>query len=868
MTAASSTSESPVPELIRRFEQELLQAPDPQAVLERYLVLHPEMAGILRELAEAVQMLQATQFRPAPETDPARSQIANPRRFGPYRVVRSIGRGGMGEVYEAVEEPLGRRVAVKTIRRSQPTSTSLLLRFDRERRTLARLHHTNIVPIFATGCEEDLLYFAMPYLSGASLGQVIKTARSRESSGEGLTRSSFEELLQEAHSRSQSASEEPEVAAAEQPGPARPGVTEPVAVGSPERPSSSTPSPGLHLLSKTYIRTVVQVMAAVAKGVHHAHEAGVIHRDLKPSNIMVETGGHAWVLDFGLAALKTASCAGPVAFAFAPKGAESDASLTAGPLGTPPYMAPEQHRDGKQADIRSDVWGLGVTLYELLTLQRAFASGQAVLDSEPIPPRRHNPTLDRDLEAIVFKALRKNPDHRYPTALALADDLNRWLRHEPTTARPARMARRLALWSWRNPGWAAAIVVAALAVIGTGAGVTSHFQVKVNAALASAKSATRETALLNQRDRQQRHELLLQSIQRKRTSPHEMGWADEVWGKIRDAAAAGAGDGTIDRPLQSQAVADLFGLDIRHARRIKDFGADTLSFDRKDGRLLIGGAVGPNDRRCLPISSKLLSSTYQPPRDLATAEYGPVAFRPDGTPVQFVSTDREGKKLDMPYLVEMSTGKTLTRFTLSGTLAIESSTQVGLAPDASLAAAPVRVKTGETMLVVWDTRSSQERRRFPWLSTSIAFSPDGSLVASGSADGRITVWSMASGEAIALLGAGRTEIQCLAFGRDPLLRTSRDLKPTASPHGWLLAAGDRAAVVTIYDLERRQTRSICRGSGYDIFAVAFSHDGAMLASSGRGSAHLRDVTTGVSLLSFPEGRHAFPCFKVETSRPV
>src|SRR5262249_60635546 len=107
-----------------------------------------------------------------PEGGAPGGEGAGPGRFGPYRGVRSIGRGGMGEVYEAVEEPLGRRVAVKTIRRGQATSASLLLRFDRERRTLARLHHTNIVPIFATGRGGDLLYFVMPYLYGASLVEV------------------------------------------------------------------------------------------------------------------------------------------------------------------------------------------------------------------------------------------------------------------------------------------------------------------------------------------------------------------------------------------------------------------------------------------------------------------------------------------------------------------------------------------------------------------------------------------------------------------------------------------------------------------------------------------------------------------------
>jgi eukaryotic-like serine/threonine-protein kinase len=178
MTATSSTSESSFPELLQQFEQELLETPDPQAVFERYRMLHPALAERFRELLEAIEMLRVALFPQAPEAGSSKGDGNSPERFGPYRVVRSIGRGGMGEVYEAVEEPLGRRVAVKTIRRSQTTSASLLLRFDRERRTLARLHHTNIVPIFATGCEQDLLYFAMPYLSGASLGQVIKTARS------------------------------------------------------------------------------------------------------------------------------------------------------------------------------------------------------------------------------------------------------------------------------------------------------------------------------------------------------------------------------------------------------------------------------------------------------------------------------------------------------------------------------------------------------------------------------------------------------------------------------------------------------------------------------------------------------------------
>ncbi len=268
MTQTSADSSSSVPELFQHFEQELLQAADPHVVLERYLSLHPELAETLRELAEAVQMLQAAPFGQAPKDGAIRGESARPTRLGPYRVVRSIGRGGMGEVYEAVEEPLGRRVAVKTIRRSQTTSPGLLLRFDRERRTLAKLHHTNIVPIFATGYEEDLLYFAMPYLSGASLGQVIKTARSHKSPGAGLSSSSFEELLKEAHSRSQSVSEAPIVAGPTEPRVVTLGNAPPAAAESPAGPSPTIPAqgPSAHLLSKAYVRTAVQVMAVVGRG--------------------------------------------------------------------------------------------------------------------------------------------------------------------------------------------------------------------------------------------------------------------------------------------------------------------------------------------------------------------------------------------------------------------------------------------------------------------------------------------------------------------------------------------------------------------------------------------------------------------------
>ena len=227
------------------------------------------------------------------------------------------------------------------------------------------------------------------------------------------------------------------------------------------------------------VRSAVRTIAAMAEALHHAHEAGIVHRDLKPSNIMVETTGHAWVLDFGLARLKLAARARPpTARAIAPTSPIPDMppivepSLTAGFLGTPVYAAPEQHRDARDADARAEVWSLGVTLYESVTLRRPFASrGEILGPPARAAPRRHDPRLCRDLEAIILKALAKRPEDRYQTTRALAEDLNRWLDHEPVSARPAAIPRRLRLWSRRSPGTAAAAGIAAAALVTIAVGI-------------------------------------------------------------------------------------------------------------------------------------------------------------------------------------------------------------------------------------------------------------------------------------------------------------------------------------------------------------------------------------------------------------
>ena len=338
-------------------------------------------------------MLQATSIARRPEAGGGH-QAEAPPRIGSARTGWSdrSAAAAWGKCTRPSRSRWAGTCAIKTLRR-HATSESLLLRFDRERQTLARLHHTNVVPIYATGSEGDLLYFAMPYLAGASLGQVIKTARSHELSGNGLSSSSFEDLVHEAHSKTQSASNEPEASGT---GRSREWLPDDV------------PSSGTHHLSKAYIRTAVQVMATVAEGLHHAHEAGVIHRDLKPANIIVESDGHAWVLDFGLAALRATRrrsrrLRSPVASLGIRRqldGRSAGHSALHGPRAA-------SRRKARRRPLRR----LEPGRHPLRT-----ADAQASLPrqagrprSEPTPPRELTPAIDRELEAVILKALQQGP---------------------------------------------------------------------------------------------------------------------------------------------------------------------------------------------------------------------------------------------------------------------------------------------------------------------------------------------------------------------------------------------------------------------------------------------------------------------------
>src|SRR2546428_4844527 len=209
------------------------------------------------------------------------------------------------------------------------------------------------------------------------------------------------------------------------------------------------------------IRQGAELIAKVARTVHYAHEHGILHRDIKPGNILLDQNGEPHLTDFGLARLVET---------------ESTVTRTLEVLGTPSYMAPEQAAaNNTQLTSATDVYGLGAVLYQLVTGHPPFAGGttyetiKLLLETDPRQPRQLNPKIDRDLSTICLKCLEKDPQRRYPSALALAEDLERWLKHEPIQARRTGIFARGKKWVRRNP--TSALLVACLVALAVPLGV-------------------------------------------------------------------------------------------------------------------------------------------------------------------------------------------------------------------------------------------------------------------------------------------------------------------------------------------------------------------------------------------------------------
>lgn len=423
-------------------------APD----LDRLLAGYPHLAGPLRRYLDSLNFLHRATSLAASPTQPTNVEPAMPkeRLLGDYRLLREIGRGGMGVVYEAWQVSLDRRVALKVLPFAAVLDTKYIARFQNEVRAAAQLQHPHIVPVYGVGCDRGVHYYSMQFIDGQPLDQAIRELR-----GAGV----------------------PSTVPTAQQKTGAPEPKAPKAAASTLRQSTIRSSTG-----KAHVRNTVQLAVQAAEALQHAHDFGIVHRDIKPSNLLVDRQGRLWITDFGLARVQ----------------AGADLTATGDVIGTIRYLSPEQAAGRHaQVDQRADVYALGATLYELLTLRPAFPSDdrhellRQIEQQEPPSPRRLNPSIPVDLETILLKAMSKQRELRYLSAQDFACDLQRFLDGHPTLARRPSFLDRGAKWIARHRRLTvatAALLLVALLVSSTAAIIVAQKERATAAALHRAET--------------------------------------------------------------------------------------------------------------------------------------------------------------------------------------------------------------------------------------------------------------------------------------------------------------------------------------------------------------------------------------------
>ncbi len=526
----SESGDNRLDELAEEFVRRLRNGERPE--VSEYCAGHPELADEIGDLFPTLRVMEGVR-QDSKDVEvvvqPGVTLLGHRlEALGDYRLLREVGRGGMGVVYEAEQESLGRHVALKVLAPHALLDSRYVLRFQREARAAARLHHTNIVPVFGVGVHAGMHYYVMQFISGMGLDAVLSELRgargiasSRASSG-GLLGSatplSSERSLDstETHVGGErpkympsvqqiadsmcsgvfaapngrtegvsllvnpassdiretreltpngthfvsgtalAAGNSPENVDPESPvASAKPLKVSAIELTPPVRQDTGSSSTVLSQPGHAYWHSVARIGVQVAEAMDYAFRQGVLHRDIKPSNLLLDTQGNVWVTDFGLA-----------------KSVESDDLTQSGDVvGTLRYLAPERLK-GKY-DLRGDIYSLGITLYEMLTLRPAFIGSdhadllRRIVSEEPPRPRSLDPSIPRDLETIVLKAIASAPADRYSTPAALATDLRQFLEDKPIHARRVGVTERLWRWSRRNPLVASLTGLVALLLVAT-----------------------------------------------------------------------------------------------------------------------------------------------------------------------------------------------------------------------------------------------------------------------------------------------------------------------------------------------------------------------------------------------------------------
>jgi serine/threonine protein kinase/WD40 repeat protein len=866
--------------------------------LTEYADRYPELADQIRDLFPALVVME--RFGSVGGATGSIAWLATadaPRQLGDFQVLREVGRGGMGIVYEALQESLGRHVALKVLPYQRLSHENQSERFRREARAAARLHHTNIVPVFGVGEVEGVHYYAMQFIHGQSLDDVLQELRRlRGPDGTSPVVDGRPRLVP-----ASTLAEGPRTGRFPDPHPGptdRRGDRSPQAADSAGFASTAVggPEPGGHsdlksLSGSQYFRGVARIGVQVAGALGYAHQQGVLHRDIKPSNLLLDAQGTAWITDFGLA-----------------KAAETDGLTIQGDVvGTLRYMAPERFRG--ESDPRGDIYSLGLTLYELVTLRPAFAASkrsgliERIQHEEPPRPRKLDPQVPRNLETIVLKAIAKEPARRYPTADAMADDLRRFLDGRTITARRSSPPEQLWWWCRRNPA-----VAGLLALV-----TTLLVTIAVGASLSAAR--------------------LAENL--RRVEGAERGALENLWDSYLAQARAGRYSG---RPgqrfdglhivaraaslgvfperrceLRDEAVACLALADLRPLRTLAGRSLDEyrVAFDATFDRYAVSDADCNVSLRRVADDVEVARFPHVGP--LPSLSWVDLRFSPDGTrmaigydfdvpeshvwdlrgprPVRTLTLadaslfafDQDGRRVAAGRsdgtigLFDAATGRELGRFE-TGFPAPHRHFQFAFRPDGRQAAVNSRTSR-EVHVVDVESGAVVARLEHPTTTHKFAWRDDGRRLAVGCDDHRIYLWDPTdAGRVLARLEGHENRGISLAFshGGDVLISTAWDnttrlwdpgrgrplLREVPGTFLALRADGRRVALrrsnrLEVWELAPGRE---CRPLPHAATSVDIRADGRLLATAGR-DAICWDVALGREVARLPAGPNVTAVFR-------
>ena len=778
--SGSASHSSVVLELAEEFLARCRRGERPS--LTEYTDQFPDLAAAIREVFPAMALVEQVAVadsslagNPTEAADAAAPDPAPLAQLGDYRIIREVGRGGMGVVYEAEQLSLGRHVALKVLPGHGLLNPTYLERFRREAKAAARLHHTNIVPVFGTGEVDGTHFYAMQFIRGEGLDRVLDDLRRLRRPGESPPAPGPTEAATVSVARS---------LAGGSPEPA------PAAPDAPSDRSSVTPA------GSEYFRSVARIGVQAADALAYAHRQGILHRDIKPSNLLLDTQGTVWVTDFGLA-----------------KADGDDLTHTGDIVGTIRYMAPERF-DGSSLP-ESDVYSLGLTLYELLTLRPAFEAAnrakliEQVLREPPPRPRKVDTQVPRDLETVVLKCLAKDPKDRYPTADALAEDLRRFLADRTIRARRATVAERVVRWARRNPA-VAALLAAVLVSLTAGTAVSVAFALRADRKAREAEEAARRLS----------EKAYVTDMQLFRSTV-EIGRADLVMDLLE---AQRPPPGRPDyRHFEWRYWWRLCAPATRWARAGQRFENLALSPDGR--RLVVCGdaGVGVWDAE---TGRETLTFPGHPPHPLVL---GRATFTPDG---KVLSTAIDGPAL----LWDPDTGTVEAR--------LDSTPDGGARPVACSPDGRWLAVGGLDGARVFDARTRQPRWTRPAAGPSprvLQFSPDGRQLALWADDRPVVVVDVATGREVAALDVNREAsgyAWALAF----------------SPDGRRLGVGGTTAGGTVWDVGTWKEAARLADSTMTAGLAFLPADGGVVGLDASGFVKLWDADTGALVRSVPAHR--------------